>query len=135
MLRLDLIHPPLLAALARAGHGSKVLLADANYPAVTASNPAATIIELSITRDLPTVSMLLELIRAIVPVEAAHVMSSGGTPVPAHVEYQAALSPLRIESLARQDFYAAARTTDVGVIVTSGDTRHFANLMLTVGVA
>ena len=32
MLRTDLIHPPLLEALARCGHGSKVLIADGNYP-------------------------------------------------------------------------------------------------------
>ena len=31
MLRFPLIHPPMLAALAAAGHGARVLLADANY--------------------------------------------------------------------------------------------------------
>ncbi len=31
MLRYSLIHPPLLAALGAAGHGARVLIADANY--------------------------------------------------------------------------------------------------------
>ncbi|WP_318783043.1 RbsD/FucU domain-containing protein [Cellulosimicrobium sp. SH8] len=32
MLRYPLLHPGLIGALAGAGHGSRVLLADANYP-------------------------------------------------------------------------------------------------------
>jgi L-fucose mutarotase len=36
VLRYPLIHPPLLGALARAGHGSVVLLADGNYLFATA---------------------------------------------------------------------------------------------------
>ena len=44
MLRFPLIHPPLLAALGAAGHGGKVLLADANYSHSTNVSPAATVI-------------------------------------------------------------------------------------------
>ena len=40
MLNYTLVHPPLLRALAAAGHGSQVLLADGNYPAATANRPA-----------------------------------------------------------------------------------------------
>jgi L-fucose mutarotase len=41
MLQYKLIHPQILAALAAAGHGSTVLIADGNYPFSTAANPQA----------------------------------------------------------------------------------------------
>jgi L-fucose mutarotase len=47
VLRFPLIHPPLLAALGAAGHGGKVLLADANYSHSTNVSPAATVIHLN----------------------------------------------------------------------------------------
>ncbi|HOS03406.1 MAG TPA: RbsD/FucU domain-containing protein, partial [Candidatus Hydrogenedentes bacterium] len=35
MLKQRLIHPEILDALAAAGHGSKILITDGNYPAST----------------------------------------------------------------------------------------------------
>ncbi|MFD1714516.1 RbsD/FucU domain-containing protein [Amnibacterium flavum] len=134
MLRLTLTNPPLLSALSSAGHGSKVLFTDANYPATTAANPRARLIELSIGRNLPTVSDLLGLVLPILPVEAACVMEGPGE-IPAHDEYAKALAPLQLDSLGRFEFYDAARGSEVAVVVTTGDTRLYANLMLTVGVA
>lgn len=134
MLRLTLTNPPLLAALAAAGHGSKVLFADANYPATTAANQRATLIELSIGRNLPTVSDLLALVLPILPVEGATVMEGPGQ-IQAHDEYRLAVAPVALDSLGRFEFYEAARGSDVAVVVTTGDTRLYANLMVTVGVA
>jgi L-fucose mutarotase len=42
MLKTTLLHPEILYALGAAGHGSKVLISDGNYPHTTGSNPAAT---------------------------------------------------------------------------------------------
>jgi len=39
VLRSPLIHPPLLAALGAAGHGGRVLIADANYSHSTNIHP------------------------------------------------------------------------------------------------
>ena len=39
MLYGPMTHPQFLRALAAAGHGSKILLADANYPHTTGVNP------------------------------------------------------------------------------------------------
>ncbi|WP_432570693.1 RbsD/FucU domain-containing protein [Kineococcus sp. SYSU DK005] len=39
MLNYRLLHPPLLAALARAGHGDRIVLADANFPLRAAPPP------------------------------------------------------------------------------------------------
>ena len=41
MLRSPLIHPQLLAALGAAGHGARVLIADANYSHSTNVYPGA----------------------------------------------------------------------------------------------
>src|SRR6266568_4063679 len=47
MLRFPLIHPPLLAALGAAGHGARVLIADANYSHSTNVGPRAQVIHLT----------------------------------------------------------------------------------------
>ncbi|HET7559591.1 MAG TPA: RbsD/FucU domain-containing protein, partial [Limnochordia bacterium] len=52
MLRFPLLHPEILQALGRAGHGSKVLIADGNYPFTTGSHPAATRVFLNLRPGL-----------------------------------------------------------------------------------
>ena len=41
MLRYKLLHPEILGALGAAGHGSKIMIADSNYPFGTRANPGA----------------------------------------------------------------------------------------------
>ena len=48
MLKYGLTHPEILSALGSAGHGSKVLIADGNYPFSTGSNPAAAHVYLNL---------------------------------------------------------------------------------------
>jgi L-fucose mutarotase len=60
VLRFPLIHPPLLAALGAAGHGARVLLADANYSHSTNANPGAALIHLNLRPGLVTVDQVLE---------------------------------------------------------------------------
>jgi len=59
VLRFPLIHPPLLAALAAAGHGSRVLLADANYPHATGVSPRAAQVFPRVSEASASVSDLL----------------------------------------------------------------------------
>ncbi len=70
MLRTPLIHPLLLAALAAARHGGKVLIADANYSASTNANPAAARIHLHVRPGLVTVADVLEPVLASIPPDA-----------------------------------------------------------------
>ena len=63
MMRSGLLHPPLLAALAGAGHGSQVLIADGLYPHDTGANPAATRIHLNLRPGLVAARDVLELSR------------------------------------------------------------------------
>jgi L-fucose mutarotase len=49
--------------------------------------------------------------------------------------YQQALgAEVPISSHQRFEFYDAARSPGVAVVIASGDTRHYANLLLTIGV-
>ena len=134
MLRSTLIHPPLLAALGAAGHGGRVLIADANYSHSTNIHPRAVLIHLNLRPGLVTVDQVLEPVVATVPVESATVMrpDDGSTPE-AFAGYRDLLGGLPLQSLGRPDFYAACREPDLAVCVATGDTRLYANLLLTIG--
>ena len=144
MLRYELLHPGLVAALAAAGHGSRVLLADANYPHSTGARPGAARVHLNLRPGLLTVDQVLEVLLDAVPVESAAVMVPGGVAgdvvavgeeIPAHTGYRAMLGDdVGWEELDRFAFYDAARSDDVAVLVATGDQRVYANLLLTIGV-
>lgn len=136
MLNYTLTHPPLLGALAAAGHGSRVLLADGNYPSATARPPHVPVIHLNLRPGLLTVTDVLGPVLEAVNVEAAQVMAlpDGGS-VPAHAEYRGMLGDgVAFSVLERFAFYEAARSSDLALVVATGDQRICANLLLTIGV-
>lgn len=134
MLKTDLIHPQLLAALGRAGHGSKIMLSDGNFPHGTGANPAAERIYLNVAPGLLRVDQVLAPLLATVPVEAAEVMASPDGEVEAVAGYRAMLPGAPFTTHERLEFYAAARAADVAIVIATGDQRVFANLLLTIGV-
>lgn len=143
MLRYELLHPGLIQALAAAGHGSHILIADANYPHSTGVRTGAERVHLNLRPGLVTVDQVLEVLLDAVPVESATVMVPGGVagdvvgagePIPAHEGYRAALGEVDWHELDRFGFYEAARGDDVAVLVATGDQRVYANLLLTIGV-
>ncbi len=135
MLRFPLIHPPLLAALGAAGHGARVLLADANYSHSTNVSPRAALIHLNLRPGLVTVDQVLEPVLAAVPVEAVHVMRPDeGDDPDVFGRYRELLGPgLPLQPLGRFDFYAASREPDLAVCVATGDDRLYANVLVTLG--
>ena len=135
MLTTYLTHPPLLAALAAAGHGSKVLIADSNYPHATAHGPNAEVIHLNFTRGLVNGTDALSGIVSVIPVESAAVMAPGEDFLEVHEEYKALLGEaVPVEIMERSAFYEACRSRDLAVLVATGEDRIYANLLLTVGV-
>ena len=135
MILTELIHPELLAALGKAGHGSKILLADGNFPHGTGAAADATRIYLNLAPGLLTVDQVLAVLRTAVPFEAAEVMApSEGFEAPAIDGYRAALPELELVEHERFAFYEAARHPDVAIVIATGDTRFFACLLLTIGV-
>ena len=136
MLKTHLTHPQLLGALGRAGHGSKILIADGNYPFSTGSNKASERVFLNLAPGVLTVTEVLKHLLTAVPVEAAEVMMpSEGPEPPIFREFRELLgSDIVLEPLERFTFYEAARGGDLALIIASGDQRLYANLLLTVGV-
>ena len=133
MLAQPLTHPELLAALAAAGHGSTVLIADGNYPHATAVGPNAKQIYLNLRPGMVSVDDILAAILSSVSVERAQVMKpETGDEPPIFGRFRSLLPNIQLEGLERHDFYDTARGPDLAVAVASGDCRHNANLLLTI---
>ena len=69
MLKTPILHPQILAALGRAGHSSKILIADGNYPHHTKRGPNAEIVFLNFTAGMMNVTDVLSGLLNVVPVE------------------------------------------------------------------
>lgn len=137
MLRTGLIHPEILQALGRAGHGSLILLADGNFPHDTAPHPNAKRVYLNLRAGLISVMDALTAILTVVPVEGAAVMvPPAGTEIPLiHKEFATLLGETTpLEQLDRQAFYDATRSSDLALVVATGEQRIYANVLLTIGV-
>lgn len=136
MLKSRLLHPEILYALACAGHGSKVLLADSNYPISTQCGPHATIVHLNVSPGVVPVRHVLELILETVPLEAAQVMrGEDGQESEAVTEYRNLLGPdVPVQAIRRSEFYAAVHGEDCALIIATGEQRLFACILLTIGV-
>jgi len=135
MIKYKLTHPEILAALASAGHGSRVLIADGNYPFATGSNPSAPLVFLNLTRGFAPVDEVLALLVDAIPIEAAHVMMPDEGPEPPIFESFRRVLPedVHLETLGRFAFYDAAREDDVALVIATGEQRIYANILLTIG--
>jgi L-fucose mutarotase len=136
MLLTELLHPEILAALAGAGHGSRVLLADGHYPASTAVGRRARTVYLNLTPGLLNVSTVLDVLLRTVPIEAAAVMvPPAAEPEPEAIcEYRDRLRSVPVDELDRFAFYAQAQSDDLALSIVTADVRTYANLLLTIGV-
>ena len=136
MLKYGLTHPQILQALGSAGHGSKVLIADGNYPFSTGSNPAADHVFLNLARGFAPVDQVLEVLTDAISIEAASVMMpADGIEVPIFEAFRKILpSEVELEYLERFTFYDTARGRDVALVIATGEQRIYANILLTVGV-
>ncbi|MDR3245581.1 MAG: RbsD/FucU family protein [Prevotellaceae bacterium] len=134
MLFTKCIHPQLLAALAKLGHGSWILLSDGGYPHLTASNPAAEKVFLNLTPGLLTVTQILEVLKETVPIEEAAVMTPpDGTMQPVFGEYKTVLPDVTFGYIPQFEFYERAKESNVGLLIATGDMRNYANLLIKVG--
>jgi L-fucose mutarotase len=135
VLRYRLIHPEVLAALAAAGHGSRVLVADGHYPVSTGVAPSATRVFLNLAPDVPSTPEVLEVLLDAIVVESATLMQPPASdPEPTIFEEIEALLVEPAQRLDRFAFYAAARSEDVALVIATGERRVYANVLLTLGV-
>ena len=135
MLRTKLTHPTILNALGSMGHGSRVLIADGNYPFSTHANPLAPHVYLNLSPGLINATQIVEALVSAIAVEAAHVMKPAeGPEPPIFAEFRALLPGIDLLALQRFDFYDFAREPEIGLVIASGEARIYANIMLTIGV-
>ncbi len=135
MLKTRLLHPEILAALGGVGHGSKVLIADGNFPFSTGANPAAQRVYLNLAPGLVTATDVLKVLVEAVPVEAAEVMQPPSGEPPIFSEFRAILPDnMELKKLGRFEFYDVARERDTTLVIATGEQRIYANILLTVGV-
>lgn len=136
MISSPIIHPPILHALAAAGHRSTILIADAHYAAATAVGSRATVAYLNFTAGTPLTTEVIETLIKVVPIEKHTSMAApDDTASAVQAQIRAILGGgMPHEEIARGDFYAMARSDDLALCIVTGDTRRFANAILTVGV-
>jgi L-fucose mutarotase len=144
MLKISLLHPDILAALARAGHHAKILIADGNYPVSSKKGPHAELIHLNLAPGIVTVAEVLAAILSAVPVDVVNAMgipaddpyARKGEP-PVWSEYRRVLkengSRLKLEPLLKWDFYKAVESPDHVLTIQTADQALWANLLLTLG--
>lgn len=145
MLKTTLIHPDILRAVGRAGHHSRILIADGNYPASSKRGPHAEVISLNLSPGVVTVVQVLRALLSAVPIERVNTMgipaddpyAMAGDP-PVWIEYRQALqesgSKLTLEPILKWDFYNAVESADHVLTVQTADQALWANVLLTVGV-
>ena len=146
MLETPLLHPDILAILARSGHHSKVLIADGNYPALDKRGPRAELVSLQLSPGIPTVAQAFAALIATVRIDAVHTMGvdrsdsyAADTPgdPPVWEEYRriiaAAGARLVLEPIVKWDFYAAVASPDHVLTIQTADTQPWANLLVTLG--
>lgn len=134
MLLGDLIHPELISAISKCGHGDKLLIADGNYPLASKSGESKKIY-LGLTPGVPNVTQVLEAILSCINAEKAEIMLPETGPEPETVtELRNILSGVPIEGMTRQEFYCAAAEPDVFLAISTGEMRTYSNIIVTVGV-
>jgi L-fucose mutarotase len=136
MLKSTLLHPEILAALGSAGHGSRVLIADGNYPFSTGSPSGASLVFLNLRPGLVGAADVLETLVTAVPIESAMVMVPPQSPEPEiHRTFKGMLpAGVTLERKDRMEFYEEAKSPDTALVIATGEQRVFANILLVIGV-
>lgn len=135
MLTTELINPQIMAALAKCGHGDKILISDANYPIFSKSGNAEKVC-LALSKDCPTATKVLEVLKSVINFEKMELMVPDDETVPEiFSEYKNLLPDCDIQEHSRFDFYDVCCKENVKLAILSGESRVFANILLTIGVA
>lgn len=145
MLKHGLIHPKINEVIGRAGHHSRILIADGNYPASTTLGPNAELVSLNLAPGIVNCTQVLRALLSAIPVEAANTMMYEKTgpyalqeDPPVWAEYRQAIRDagldLQLEPIDKWKFYEAVNTPDLALTIQTADQQRFANLLLTIGV-
>lgn len=123
----QILNPSLLAALAAAGHGRVIVIADAGLPC-----PAGVpVIDVSVIPGLPGFVPVVRAILAAGAFESCVIATESST-APTLRELSAELAALPAERISHTEF--KERLAQAAVIVRTGECTPFANIGLIAGV-
>ncbi|MCS3407984.1 RbsD/FucU family protein [Serratia sp. AKBS12] len=134
MIKSAIIHPQLISSLAKCGHKTQILIADANYAFESNAPKGVEVVYLNLAPGTVAASLILEKLLQIINVEQAMMMSwptSFENTIAG--EYLSLLpASCSVTYLEREAFYSQVKSEMTLLVIASGETRRFANLLLTV---
>ena len=144
LLHSQLIHPEINGVLGQAGHHSKVLISDGNYPASSKIGPEAELVSLNLSPGVVTGSQVLRALVTAIPLDAVNTMGIPADdpyakhgPPPVWAEYEQILEEakldLKLEPIQKWDFYDAVMSDDHVLTIQTADQALWANVLLTIG--
>lgn len=136
MLYTPLLHPEILQVLASNGHGAQILIADGNFPISTQTPAYCKKVFLNLAAGLLTVTDVLKVIQQTIPIESYTVMTPPDeAPQDIHQAFKAIIeNKPPLQALKRNEFYQQASGAHTCLAIATGETRRFANILLTIGV-
>lgn len=136
MLKTKLLHPQILSVLASSGHGSRILIADGNYPFTTGVPETAQKVFLNFTPGMVSVTEVLKVIKNAIQIESYLVMlPPDETPQKIHEEFHDILGEsIPGFKVKKVDFYKEALSPNTCMVIATGEIRRFANILITTGV-
>lgn len=135
MLTTKLINPEIMTILAKCGHGDKILISDGNYPLDSKSGNAKKVY-LALEKDCLTATKVLEVLKSVVNFEKAELMMPDSDTEPEiFEEFRKLLPKTEFATLGRYEYYDACCESQVKLAILSGESRTYANILLTIGVA
>lgn len=144
MLKTMLLHPEILRIAAQAGHHSRILIADGNYPASTKRGVNAQLVCLQLSPGIPTVAQVLRALVSALPIDTVNTMgippddpyASFGEP-PAWKEFRVIAAEggivAPITPISKWDFYQAVESSDHVLTIQTADQALWANVLITLG--
>ena len=144
LLHSQLIHPEINGVLGQAGHHSKVLICDGNYPSSSKIGPEAELVSLNLSPGVVTCSQVLRALVTAIPLDAVNTMGIPADdpyakqgPPPVWAEYEQILEEakldLKLEPIQKWDFYDAVISDDHVLTIQTADQALWANVLLTIG--
>ena len=145
MLKHKLIHPQINEIIGRAGHHSKILIADGNYPSSSKKGPNAEIVCLNLMPGVLNCAQVLEAILSAVPIDEINTMMytqddpyALDADPPVWDDYRKVIADagldLELKPIDKWDFYDAVATPDHVLTVQTADRQRYANILLSIGV-
>ena len=125
-----------LNVLGSNGHGSRLLIADGNYPFTTGVPEKAKKVFLNLSPGMFSVIDVLNVIKDTISIESYMVLiPPDESPQAIHDEFLNILGEsIPVTKVKRFDFYKEARLSDTFLVIATGETRRFANILITIGV-